>query len=242
MHCKNKILLIAIVLLSMTKISHAQKKNSVTLHSGLVNLFYDDEMIIMNTSSIKNTSRPSYFFNSILIKSVGVSYLRRIGKKDGLAAEYDLFIGAYLKHNQVPLIGDPKIQYRKWNILSGKYERNIVEKDKFRFNASAGLISRFGYEYYHVFSKESFIINGEQGYEGVSHAIKKTDLGFVCDVNIKLNIWKELYFYSRFDTEFYILDLAKNDFNEMTEKYPSRNFTKTFPINHSLVVGFGWDF
>lgn len=225
-------------------LGHAQKKNSVVLQTGILNHFYDENPILMNTSYI-NQGQYTFrgFLSSIPIKSLSLRYSRHINVKSTIGVLFGRFKGQYpARYQPSENIKAPDIIRRTWYIFEIDYNRFLINKQKFDLLYGGGIIYRQGFESYHVFSYPAFIVNGSVGYESVFEHTGKKDLGVSLNMNLKYNIWKGLFLYSKIDAQLYLYDFAKKEYDEIVEKYPTREFPRTFPINHTLTIGLGYEF
>lgn len=238
-----KQIIISIFFLLSVGFTNAQKKNDVILQMGILNYFYDEHPSLMNTSYI-NSGQYTFggFMNSIFIKSIGIKYARMLNSKSNISGEFGYFNGFYPRRSTPPLENGPVIDTRRWYIYEVSYNRLFISRSKFKLFYGGGLVYRHGFEAYHVLAHEVCCGGGGTMYESVFEFTGKRDLGLSLNLNLKCNIWSGLFFYSKIDAQFFLFDFAKNEYQEMTELYSTHNFPKTFPINHTLTIGLGYEF
>ena len=236
--CKG--ILILLMIIFATNISFAQKKNSLTYQNGIINHFYDERPIILNTIYIPYIKRIRDIPNNLLIKSRGLNYSRILNDKVELTLIGAFFRTEYPRKNLYPSDERSEVIFRKWFLLSIEYNRKIIDKPKLDVFYGGGIIYRRGYEIYRLFK----IPLGPQAYESVNKAVGKEDLGVTLNFNLKYYFKKRFYFYSKIDLQYYFYESkrVRNEFTALKEHFPYLNFEKTNNINHTLTIGIGVDF
>lgn len=238
--------LINIVLLAISftaSHSFSQKKNSISLQTGLFNVFYDTPTIVFN-SNVKFNGKLRVYSYSKFIKSVGVKYERKINDKHSISLSVNNFIGFYEKvSNESPEMSKflSKIDYRKWFFISTQYHYSFFQSKKINLTFGGGLIYRKGYEAIN-FGKSPFAIfpDGEIAYETHVEFLGKEDFGTRLDFGIKYNFWKNFFLHSEIDMQYYFYNKFKSENEKFNEKY--NVFVPTKNINHTFTIGLGINF
>ncbi len=240
-----KILIIVSVVNLTSTISFSQKKNSISYQSGILNHFYDEKPILMNTISLKYVRKISDFTEDVLIKSRSIKYTRVLNQKSNLSLTGGFFKGEKTKigisHNKYA----PDILWRKWYFVSLEYNRILFKKKKFELFYGGGVNYRNGTEGYLIFSSPMFIIDGQGAAFENKYSFARTEsIGAVLNLNLKYHFWRNFYLSSKLDAQFYFYKFvrARNEFNELLSKHPHRDIKATKKINHTLTIGVGIDF
>jgi len=218
----------------------AQKKNSIVVQTGILNYFYDSNPILMNTSKSGKIDRIRDFTDYTLIKSIGIDYNREINQKSSLTFSFNKFSGYFGGNEKSRTNKEPEIAHRDWYLLSLCFNRKLIDRAKFEWTYGGGLQYREGTEAYQVFyeppNPHPFHVSF------LAWQIDKREVGLNANSRIKYSFLKSLFLYSKLDIQYYIYDAGKPTFDKVVEESPSREFNRTFPLNHTFTIGLGWDF
>lgn len=210
---------------SYSQDSLSYKKNQISINTGIVHQFFDGSEMI-NTNHLKSSIEP---FSGILYNSIGVNYIRKFNKVEGVSCNLSTFQEHYFNVFEEKV--EDQVFARIHLTLSLNYERQEDFKPRFSLNYGGGINYRRGSEslavgYYNIGGYITEIQNETR---------RLDDLGLNIFTGIEYKPIKWLTFYSKINCIGFVY---LND-HEAIDEFQNIYKIDRYPYRFDLSLRFG---
>ena len=215
-------LIYTLLFLSLTQLTSAQTRHTISIQSGLIHSFFDNTPLM----NINYTSKDQGLFHGVFLGSTGLSYAYALNQKSSIAFEAYRLSQLYVKFKDHHILGD--MQSRMFRTYSLNYNRNLALNQKMSFIIGAGISYRNG-------SVAQYTVKDPLPY---THNYKESNFGVNTITGLRYNFCKNFSLYSILDLRsicYYVNHKELEEYPQFHPNYPNR-------FDLSLKVGLSFHF